>query len=244
MSEPATILLVRHGQTVWNSQKRWQGQKNSPLTAKGRAGATALGQRLCADGGVDIIFSSDLGRTLETAALIAAELNNPPATLTDVRLHDLAGKKDKLELLARMRAGEGVGGAESKVEIRDRMLEVVTEIAEKNRGKKVLIVSHGAVTAAFMREVMHLDPMFDPSPVVVNNTSLTTLQLSDQTDDNQGGAKTNAFWKVLCLGDTSHQDAWLAVQIEEAKAAASTQTLLLTAAIVTAAALIRASLSP
>lgn len=143
-----------------------------------------------------------------------------------------------------MRAGEGVGGAESKVEIRDRMLEVVTEIAEKNRGKKVLIVSHGAVTAAFMREVMHLDPMFDPSPVVVNNTSLTTLQLSDQTDDNQGGAKTNAFWKVLCLGDTSHQDAWLAVQIEEAKAAASTQTLLLTAAIVTAAALIRASLSP
>lgn len=157
---------------------------------------------------------------------------------------DLAGKKDKLELLARMRAGEGVGGAESKVEIRDRMLEVVTEIAEKNRGKKVLIVSHGAVTAAFMREVMHLDPMFDPSPVVVNNTSLTTLQLSDQTDDNQGGAKTNAFWKVLCLGDTSHQDAWLAVQIEEAKAAASTQTLLLTAAIVTAAALIRASLSP
>ena len=44
-------------------------------------------------------------------------------------------------------------------------------------GKRVLIVAHGAVVSGFMREVMHLDPMFDPSPVVVPNTSMTKLQL-------------------------------------------------------------------
>ena len=42
----ATILLIRHGETEWNSLGKWQGQQDSPLTNQGMSQAAALGQRL------------------------------------------------------------------------------------------------------------------------------------------------------------------------------------------------------
>ncbi|MCU1353223.1 MAG: phosphoglycerate mutase family protein [Acidimicrobiales bacterium] len=78
------ILLVRHGESTWNADGRWQGQADPPLTDRGRRQA-ALAAR--AIGSVDAIVASDLERALDTATVIAAELGLEPV-LTEPRLRE------------------------------------------------------------------------------------------------------------------------------------------------------------
>lgn len=71
----ARILLVRHGQSEWNAEGRWQGQADIPLTDLGRAQAAAAAARL---GAFDVIAASTLLRAAETATIIAAALGIGP----------------------------------------------------------------------------------------------------------------------------------------------------------------------
>lgn len=74
------IYLVRHGETQWNRQHRYQGHRDSPLTEKGVAQAVAIGRLLQSTLGVgpDVdIVSSPLGRAMRTAAIVCQELGLP-----------------------------------------------------------------------------------------------------------------------------------------------------------------------
>jgi probable phosphoglycerate mutase len=73
------IFLFRHGETVWNAEKRAQGYLDSPLTAAGRAQARAMGERLARELRLDgyepssvVVRASPLGRVRETLAIAAA----------------------------------------------------------------------------------------------------------------------------------------------------------------------------
>lgn len=70
MTERTRILLVRHGQTDWNRERRIQGWGASSLTRRGREQARALGRHLAATYDIDRVVASDLRRTRETAALL------------------------------------------------------------------------------------------------------------------------------------------------------------------------------
>src|SRR3954453_8294398 len=72
------LLLVRHGATAFNQERRWQGQHDSPLSAAGRAEARALAARVAAVH-PEAIYSSDLPRARETAAAIAQLTGLEPA---------------------------------------------------------------------------------------------------------------------------------------------------------------------
>ncbi len=90
MTEGASIFLIRHGQTEFNLEGRYQGQMDSPLTETGRRQAIGNG-RMLADLISDIdayrIIASPLGRTIQTARLICAELGVNEARIeTDARL--------------------------------------------------------------------------------------------------------------------------------------------------------------
>src|SRR4029079_7143544 len=61
-----TILLVRHGETDWNLQRRVQGHSDTPLNDNGRAQALALADTPHAVG-LDAVHASDLARALATA---------------------------------------------------------------------------------------------------------------------------------------------------------------------------------
>ncbi|HPB44693.1 MAG TPA: histidine phosphatase family protein [Microthrixaceae bacterium] len=69
------LLLIRHGQSEWNADGRWQGQANPPLTTLGRRQAAEASASL---GAVDGIFSSTLNRAHSTAEIIAAEIGIGP----------------------------------------------------------------------------------------------------------------------------------------------------------------------
>src|SRR3954468_9986848 len=66
------VLLIRHGETLWNQQGRMQGQDDSPLTTTGLEQARKLARRL-KDVAFTTLYSSDLGRAHQTARCIADE---------------------------------------------------------------------------------------------------------------------------------------------------------------------------
>ena len=60
------LLAIRHGETAWNSESRYQGHLNSELNEDGLAQAKALGARLAREP-FDLLLSSDLGRGMAKA---------------------------------------------------------------------------------------------------------------------------------------------------------------------------------
>src|SRR5439155_1171475 len=73
------LLLVRHGETVWNQENRWQGQADVPLSEAGCEQARRLAQRLRAEGRrVCAIYASDLERALHTAEILGEVLGVAP----------------------------------------------------------------------------------------------------------------------------------------------------------------------
>lgn len=71
------LILARHGQTEWNTVQRLQGWQNSPLTELGKRQAKAVAKRIAAltQGKEVELHSSPLGRALDTAIIVASELN-------------------------------------------------------------------------------------------------------------------------------------------------------------------------
>jgi broad specificity phosphatase PhoE len=65
------LILVRHGESEWNAQRRYQGQSDVPLSALGRRQAELIAERL-AGVKIDAVYASDLSRAWETASAIAA----------------------------------------------------------------------------------------------------------------------------------------------------------------------------
>src|SRR4029450_8816363 len=86
-SAPTTrALLVRHGQSEWNAENRWQGQADASLSDLGRRQAHEAAKAL---GAVDAGGASDLERAAETAAIISADLGVGPVVLDpDLRERD------------------------------------------------------------------------------------------------------------------------------------------------------------
>ena len=68
--QKTTLLAIRHGETRWNAEERYQGHGDSPLTETGRNQVKALGLRMKAFQ-FNSLISSDLGRAQETATIIA-----------------------------------------------------------------------------------------------------------------------------------------------------------------------------
>lgn len=152
-----TLILARHGETDWNLAGRWQGATDVPLNATGREQARALAARVqalepCA------VVASDLGRALETARIVAAELGLP-GPLADRALRERsygvfegltraeceACHPDAWEAFTR---GVDPPGSEPRAAVGRRMIEAVTRLVIEHAGR-VLVVSHGGSLRAF-----------------------------------------------------------------------------------------------
>ena len=154
-----TFWLVRHGQTEWNLEGRYQGQADVPLNAAGMLQAQMLAAELASQP-FDAIFSSDLQRACVTAEIIGRSLNLP--VHTDVRLREInqgqwEGKiyRDLLncysdEMLARRENPYGFRppDGETAGEVSLRVIKVADEIAAAYPKGRIVIVSHALALAA------------------------------------------------------------------------------------------------
>jgi broad specificity phosphatase PhoE len=161
-----TLLLARHGETDWNSEHRWQGHADRPLNEVGREQARELADRL-AGRKIAGVYSSDLARARETAAIVAARLGLPVRTDPGLREVDV-GEWSGLSLAeaeTRFPQGfhrwqNGLHGwqrGESYEAMGRRVVTAVLGIAAQHPGETVLVVSHGGSIRACRAEAAGLD---------------------------------------------------------------------------------------
>lgn len=80
------LLVLRHGESTWNVEHRWQGWLDAPLTAKGEEQSAARARTLAHDSFAPrVIYTSDLSRAARTAEIIAAHVESPVITDTGFR---------------------------------------------------------------------------------------------------------------------------------------------------------------
>jgi bisphosphoglycerate-dependent phosphoglycerate mutase family 1 len=152
------LLVVRHGESEWNREGRWQGWIDIPLTARGEAQARARGVELHADGHRFVaVHCSDLVRAARTAALISEALGGPSPQAGQALRERFGGDWQGLnseeigarfpEERAAWRRGELAGppGGETDAEVLDRVRMAIAEIDAAAPDGPVLIVTHGGV---------------------------------------------------------------------------------------------------
>jgi probable phosphoglycerate mutase len=162
---PVRILLARHGETEFNVEGRWQGQTDSPLTDRGRAQAAELARAL-ADEQIAAVYSSDLGRAADTAALVAALHQIEVAQDSRLREIDVGAwtGKHRAEISADYPGGlQAWANKPSAYQlpegelIRDaqaRALEFFRERMPTHVGQTVVVISHGAVCQTILVNAM------------------------------------------------------------------------------------------
>lgn len=160
-SDPVRILLVRHGQSVWNAVGRWQGWADPPLSDLGRRQSRLAGKGLQ---GIDVVASSDLQRAVETAALIAEPLGLPgPAVEPRLRERDVGEWTGLTRAEMERRWPEALAamadppGGESVTTLQARVGAAVADLAETYPDSVVLAVTHGGVIRSLERQ-LGVDP--------------------------------------------------------------------------------------
>ncbi len=154
------LLLVRHGESIWNAEGRWQGAANPPLSDEGRAQAAQLAHYI-RDHGIEVIVTSDLDRAVETGSIVA-DMLGLEAPLIEARLRerdvgDISGHtRDEIEakwpgLLDKWRTGELTQMPGGEDDITPRVTEGLQAIADAPDGSVVLVVTHGGVIGAVDR---------------------------------------------------------------------------------------------
>lgn len=166
------LILVRHGQSLWNLENRFTGWVDVPLTAQGEAEARAAGQKL-ADISIDVCYTSALTRAQRTLALILESIGREIPTIRDQALNerhygDLQGmNKDD----ARKAFGEDqVHIWRRSFDIPPPNGEALKNTAERTvpffqncimgdirQGKDVLVVAHGNSNRSIVMALEKLD---------------------------------------------------------------------------------------
>jgi 2,3-bisphosphoglycerate-dependent phosphoglycerate mutase len=148
-----TIVLVRHGETDWNRERRFQGHADVPLNELGRRQARELAATL-ADDSFDAAYASPLRRALETAEIVAADLGMPVEAhegLVEVDVGSWSGLTtaeaeqrfpDGFRRWRETRAGGWTDG-ETYDELGARVTAALRGIAARHPGGRVLAVTHG-----------------------------------------------------------------------------------------------------
>ncbi len=179
-----TIYLTRHGSTMWNYEKRFQGQKDSELTEEGIGQAESLRNRIN-DMDIDVIYTSPIKRAFRTANIVRGNKDIEIITsdaLKELHFGEYEGLTEE-ELLAQGRGSElrkvfageidvRLPGGETLRELSHRVGEFIDNILACQEGKSVLVVTHGAALRAIIR---HIEKKDEYPNFIVGQTTLTKV---------------------------------------------------------------------
>lgn len=197
------IIIIRHGETEWNKTGRFQGHSDVPLSEEGRAQAEALGKNLVVDH-VDAIYASDLTRAMETAAPLAERFGLP--VIPDPQLRELnfgawegrnfndvnAENPDAMKNFYNDPEQANIPDSENFTDFQRRVAGRVREITAQERGKRIVIVSHGASIRILLADLLSM-PIRSIWHLSQLNTAVNKIRFED-----------DGFAIVTLMNDTSH----------------------------------------
>ncbi len=203
------LLLIRHAETDFNRQLRFQGHVDAPLNANGLAQAERLAQRLT-DEPIDVVVTSDLLRARQTAEPWLRRRGLRP--IADPRWREQAfGVLEGLDAptirvrhpdlwaaWVRHEADRGPPGGESHREFFDRVWQVLRDLVQAHAGARIAVVTHGGALDMVWRGVHGL-PLAGPRACAIPNTGLNRLR-PDAPDAAPGA------YAVLRWADADHLD--------------------------------------
>ena len=180
------VVLIRHGETEWNAQLRWQGHTDIPLNSNGVQQAESLAEELRSFA-LDVLFSSDLVRAYQTSKIISARLDLPIFTSDGLREVDVGAaeglgydetvKRFGEESISRWRSSLPVDlsfafpDGETKLEALERVQRAIGDFLQNTGAVRVAIVSHGMLIRTFLQ---HIFPELD-MPSVLSNCGYVPL---------------------------------------------------------------------
>jgi probable phosphoglycerate mutase len=151
------LILVRHGETDWNRERRFQGHADPPLNETGREQAHALAAELAGES-IEFVYTSDLSRARETAEIIAARVDADVVALRDLREIDVGEWQgltwpeiEKLHpegVQAWHQSGSGWESGETQDELGERVIAAVRRIVAQHPVERILVVGHGGTIRA------------------------------------------------------------------------------------------------
>ncbi len=153
------LLLLRHGESTWNADGRWQGQADPPLSPLGEQQAAEAATRVDS---VDAVWASDLVRARRTAEIVAGG-QGAGGRAVGVRLDPRLRERDAGDWQGRTRleieehwpgyleSGRRPPGYESDDALLARALAAIDEIGAAHRGESVLVVVHGGIVRTLER---------------------------------------------------------------------------------------------
>lgn len=189
----ARVLVLRHGQSTWNAESRWQGWADAPLSEAGWSQASAMATQLAA--GTDRftkVVSSDLSRAVDTARVVAETLQLGEVAIdTSFRERDVGDwcgrTTEEIDLIwpgaiAAWRSGrlDRPPGGEHEPEFRARVVRAVERLAAEDDGP-VLVITHGGVIRSLVRQL-------GGEPPSTNNLSGWWFEMGDDGRLRAGGA--------------------------------------------------------
>jgi broad specificity phosphatase PhoE len=167
MAGMTRVVLVRHGETDWNREGRWQGHADPGLNRRGWRQADAAAARLVREYPGAPVVTSDLRRATETASRVAAALGVEPRLderLREVDVGDWSGltrgqvrERDAAGYLAwEQGRNDGYPGGETFAELAARATAAMRELFERHAGGSVIAVCHGGTIRSMVASALSI----------------------------------------------------------------------------------------
>jgi probable phosphoglycerate mutase len=184
------LILIRHGETAWNRELRFQGHADVPLNDMGHEQARRLGLRLASETAVQHIFSSDLMRAQQTAAPGAQQLSLPVATSAALREQFFGVvegmRSDEIQSLhpraweewLEFREDHAMPEGETPREFHARIIAALGNIASEHRGRHLIVVTHGGVLDMVWRTARGLS-LSGPRRSDIPNAGFNRIRIAD-----------------------------------------------------------------
>ena len=201
------VFMVRHGATVLSAEDRFAGATDVALSDEGRAQTQRLAERL-SDEVIAGIYASPLGRTMETARILAAphqlevEARDGLREISHGRWEQLTRREVEQRFPEEAAAWEedpytfAPQGGESGLAVTARALPVLIQLVREHPGQHILVVSHKATIRLLLSSLLGFDPRryrdnLDQKPAALN--------IVDFRDPARA--------RLTLFNDTSHYDA-------------------------------------
>ena len=205
------IYFVRHGQTIWNVEKRFQGLSDSPLTELGITQAKLLGEKL-KDIKFNKFYSTSLKRAYDTANYIKGNRKQKVEIFDDfveISMGDMEGIKQedfkklypeqvKNFFFNQLEYDPSSFGGESFLEVRERVIRGLNKFIELNKNyERVLVVSHGATLKTLLHYISGKDISTLSDEAIPKNTSYTIVKYE------------NGKFEIIDFSNVSHLEGKL-----------------------------------